>query len=931
MALNLDKHEWEQVVSCDGPGAPAPGPRASGTFTVLEDDKIVLFGGYNGEEFLNDLWVLHITPSADEDALPTYRWESVPTTHEARASLGTATVPVARAGVPSCEWPSPRSGHVGVAIGSLLVMVAGRHRAGRNNDVFLLDAASGWSWYAPAAIGEAFKPRKTHAVGLVGARLFLFGGHSGTDWCSDLHVLDMSALVRQFVPRPSIGQPRSSLICDMKRMVSLPVTSASSSTARRDPVGARGADTLTALAKALDAARGDVPGRRIGTISDVRGGDDGDQNCSGMLDETSDEGLPFSLTSYEQFFHARFGTSCANPAQGDTVGFLAPRSVLTPEVSFSSYSHADHEPGSERSANSQRVPAGDADDEDAVGQVDAMPMAPPAPSSTRKDAAPLSRTPRQRNVIFAKMLDASEISNSSHISAEDDSAADIAHRHSGAPGWRFDASEAPAPASAAPLGSAPILHEVMDDADDSAPASFFSPAPAAVCGPHNPSPLGLGGGLFTDVVFIVDRVRVPLHRCILAARSEYFHAMLTSSQWSETQALGAGIALPDISLPVFVALVQYLYTEEMPPRTELDSVIVPLLAQAQKMGLHALALVCQRHLEEALDVDNASAILDVADSLRVRPLRRAAMRYILDRYEIVSLSPTFVGLREELLREILARRAARAAASSPPQSARRSSAVTPAATSAFAQAAHAGTTAATTHIPVLPTEIVAAPAMSREAATMPSAELSGALLPATQTDAPSLDVSTADERSILSNLLFSPWASAAVALTARLTTLRLQSPRALGAPADLLAGREAQMLAETLSAELTRPSSSSLPVPVLAPSNPEESSSAPSAIAADETAAPKRRRASAAASSAAASVEGARDIAPESAGGANLMHSLDVSAGSSSGHTVAATPSESIDPTATAASAADDARSEATENSAPPSSGSKRRRSLPPR
>lgn len=191
VALNLEKHEWEQVVSCDGPGAPAPGPRASGTFTVLEDDKIVLFGGYNGEEFLNDLWVLHITASADEDALPTYRWESVPTTHEARASLGTATAPVARAGVPSCEWPSPRSGHVGVAIGSLLVMVAGRHRAGRNNDVFLLDAASGWSWYAPTMIGEAFKPRKTHAVGLVGARLFLFGGHSGTDWCSDLHVLDM--------------------------------------------------------------------------------------------------------------------------------------------------------------------------------------------------------------------------------------------------------------------------------------------------------------------------------------------------------------------------------------------------------------------------------------------------------------------------------------------------------------------------------------------------------------------------------------------------------------------------------------------------------------------------------------------------------------------------------------------------------------------
>jgi len=731
----------------------------------------------------------------------------------------------------------------------------------------------------------------------------------------------------------------------MKRMVSLPVTSVSSSTARRDPVGARGADTLTALAKALDAARGDVPGRRIGTIIDVRGGDDGDRNCSGALDETSDEGLPFSLTSYEQFFHARFGTSSGVPAQGDTVGFLAPRSVLTPEASFSSYTHASREPGSARSANSQRVPAGDVDDdEDAqVGPRVALPIAPAAPASTRLDAAPPSQTPRQRNVIFAKMLDASEISNSSHISAEDDSAADSAHRHRGAPDWRFDASEAPAPSSTAPLGSAPILHEVMDDDENSAPASFFSSAPAAaVSGPHSHSPLGLGGGLFTDVVFIVDKVRVPLHRCILAARSEYFHAMLTSSHWSETQALGAGIALPDISLPVFVALVQYLYTEELPPRTELDSVIVPLLAQAQKMGLHALALVCQRHLEEALDVDNASAILDVADSLRVRPLRRAAMRYILDRYETVSLSPTFVGLREELLREILARRAARAAAPSPPQSARRSSTVTPVAASAPAQAVHAGGAVASARIPVPPSQTTAGPLvpaadMTIDAASMPAAEynLSGVLLPATQTDAP-LDVSTNDERSILSSLLFSPWASAAVALTARLTTLRLQSPRALGAPADLLTGQEALMLAETLSAELARPSPSSLQASVLTPSNPpEESSSAPAASSADETAAPKRRRASGAASSAAASTEG--DIVastPETAGGSHTAHSLDASAtGCSSGRTVAATPTESSDPTPTAATETDDAAggSEAAGNSAPPSSGSKRRRSLPPR
>ena len=37
------------------------------------------------------------------------------------------------------------------------------------------------TWFKPAIQGKLPKPRKTHAMALVGSRLFLFGGHDGED------------------------------------------------------------------------------------------------------------------------------------------------------------------------------------------------------------------------------------------------------------------------------------------------------------------------------------------------------------------------------------------------------------------------------------------------------------------------------------------------------------------------------------------------------------------------------------------------------------------------------------------------------------------------------------------------------------------------------------------------------------------------------
>ena len=59
-ALNLTSHVWEAVQPLHG---TAPPPRASGTWHCVGGDKLLLFGGYDGESFLDDMWLLHLLPN----------------------------------------------------------------------------------------------------------------------------------------------------------------------------------------------------------------------------------------------------------------------------------------------------------------------------------------------------------------------------------------------------------------------------------------------------------------------------------------------------------------------------------------------------------------------------------------------------------------------------------------------------------------------------------------------------------------------------------------------------------------------------------------------------------------------------------------------------------------------------------------------------
>lgn len=75
---------------------------------------------------------------------------------------------------------------------------------------------------------------------------------------------------------------------------------------------------------------------------------------------------------------------------------------------------------------------------------------------------------------------------------------------------------------------------------------------------------------FSDVKIVVAGHKLPSHKLVLAARSEYFRAMLNSGMRESVQ---DEIELKASSLPAFKSLLKYIYTGRMSLANERDEVI----------------------------------------------------------------------------------------------------------------------------------------------------------------------------------------------------------------------------------------------------------------------------------------------------------------------------------------------------------------------
>jgi len=164
----------------------------------------------------------------------------------------------------------------------------------------------------------------------------------------------------------------------------------------------------------------------------------------------------------------------------------------------------------------------------------------------------------------------------------------------------------------------------------------------------------LGDEIFADATFDVGGARITAHRNILAARSDYFRSMFTSS-CREAQP-DAVIGVHGTTAEAFQRVLAFLYTDQL----QLDeAVVIDVLCKAEEYGVTRAARLCMRYCVQQMCPSNAVNWLVRADSCHLDDLRRVALAYVQQHFRRIRTQArgTLAALREhpDLLLEVMDR------------------------------------------------------------------------------------------------------------------------------------------------------------------------------------------------------------------------------------------------------------------------------------
>ncbi|KAM5257001.1 inhibitor of Bruton tyrosine kinase isoform 1-T1 [Ctenodactylus gundi] len=125
----------------------------------------------------------------------------------------------------------------------------------------------------------------------------------------------------------------------------------------------------------------------------------------------------------------------------------------------------------------------------------------------------------------------------------------------------------------------------------------------------------------------VDGKEFPCHKCVLCARLEYFHSMLSSS-WIEASSCAA-LEMP-IHSDILKVILDYLYTDEAVVIKESQNVdfICSVLVVADQLLITRLKEICEVALTEKFTLKNAAMLLEFATLYNAEQLKLSCLQFI---------------------------------------------------------------------------------------------------------------------------------------------------------------------------------------------------------------------------------------------------------------------------------------------------------------
>ncbi|CAI0466451.1 unnamed protein product [Linum tenue] len=159
--------------------------------------------------------------------------------------------------------------------------------------------------------------------------------------------------------------------------------------------------------------------------------------------------------------------------------------------------------------------------------------------------------------------------------------------------------------------------------------------------PVPPSDIGLQFGMLlesgkgSDVNFEVDGEIFSAHKLVLAARSPVFRAQLFGPMKDQNT---TSLKVEDVELPVFKALLHFIYWDALPDLEDLVGTVNPkwaatlmaqhLLAAADRYALERLRLLCEAKLCEDVAINTVATTLALAEQHQCLQLKAVCLKFI---------------------------------------------------------------------------------------------------------------------------------------------------------------------------------------------------------------------------------------------------------------------------------------------------------------
>lgn len=171
--LDFQSGSWQQLE----PSADTPSARNNHATSVL-DNKLFVHGGHDGSKWLSDMYILTCDSSCQEDSVESRPFSETLSWSRAQTS-----------GV----HPSARACHTMSRVGRKIYLFGGYNGSVCYSAIEILDLDT-MTWIQPTVTGNVPTARNAHTVTVIGKLLYLFGGHSGSKHLNDLHIFDTSRL-----------------------------------------------------------------------------------------------------------------------------------------------------------------------------------------------------------------------------------------------------------------------------------------------------------------------------------------------------------------------------------------------------------------------------------------------------------------------------------------------------------------------------------------------------------------------------------------------------------------------------------------------------------------------------------------------------------------------------------------------------------------